>query len=89
MCDWGDEVLIKVPIPAHLSHTGKMRWGRKGVDRCLAPIVTALNAAGIYTANCCCGHGKENPHIILHDGRTIVIYNSPTAAQQGAATDRQ
>lgn len=73
MCAWGDSVDLLVPIPAHLSHTGKFRWDMKGVDRCLAPIVQALNNAGIYTANCCCGHGRGDGVIVLHDGRELVI----------------
>jgi hypothetical protein len=45
----------------------------KSVDSCIAPIVEALNKAGIYTAGCCCGHGETEGNIILHDGRTLVI----------------
>lgn len=73
MCTWGDEVPLDVPIPAHLSHTGHFHWGRKGVDRCMVPLVQALNNARIYTANCCCGHGKEPGQIILHDGQILTI----------------
>jgi hypothetical protein len=73
MCSHGDEVVLLVPVPANLSHTGKFRWDTKGVDRCIAPIVQALNNAGIYTASSCCGHGEENGNIDLHDGRTLVI----------------
>jgi hypothetical protein len=73
MCKHGDEVLLSVPIPASLSHTGELRWETKSVDRCIAPLVKALNDAGIYTANCCCGHGETDGNIILHDGRTLTI----------------
>ena len=73
MCKWGNEVILRVPIPANLSHTGEFRWENKGVDACIADIVDALNTAGIYTANCCCGHGKHDGEIILHDGRVLVI----------------
>ncbi len=78
MCQHGDEVILRVPMPAHLSHTGAFRWADKGVDRCIAPIVQALNDAGIYTANCCCGHGKANGEIILHDGRILQIIPADT-----------
>lgn len=74
MCEWGDDVILLVPIPDYLSWTGNLRWEYKGIDRCIAPIVKALNDAGIYTANCCCGHGKANGIIFLHDGRTIEIH---------------
>lgn len=73
MCDWGDTINLRVPIPAHLSHTGKARWDTKPIDRCIAPLVDALNKAGIYTASCCCGHGLGNGSILLHDGRELVI----------------
>lgn len=73
MCQWGDTVILSVFIPANLSYTGMARWDYKPIDRCLAPIVSALNSAGIYTASCCCGHGKEAGEIILHDGRKLII----------------
>jgi hypothetical protein len=73
MCEWGNDIVMIVPIPAGLSHTGKFRWEEKGIDSCIAPIVKALNDAGIYTANSCCGHGKTDGSILLHDGRELVI----------------
>lgn len=73
MCTWGEEEILLVPMPAPLSHTGKFRWDMKGIDKCIAPIVRALNNAGIYTANCCCGHGEIDGEIILHDGRVLVL----------------
>jgi len=73
MCKHGDDVVLYVPIPAALSHTGQFRWDYKPIDACIAPIVKALNDAGIYTANCCCGHGEGDGEIILHDGRIITI----------------
>ena len=80
MCKPGDTVQLRVPMPAHLSHTGKFRWASKGVDRCIAPIVAALNADGIFTANCCCGHGRRRGSIVLHDGRTLIISSKPGPA---------
>ena len=75
MCKWGSDIVLWVPIPAELSYTGEFRWDYKGVDSCIAPIVQALNDAGIYTASCCCGHGKADGSILLHDGREIIIKN--------------
>lgn len=77
MCAWGTETLLLVPIPAHLSHTGSFRWELKGVDSCIADLVEALNAAGIYTANSCCGHGERPGGIILHDGRVLTVQPAP------------
>ena len=75
MCEWGTNVNLIVPIPAHLSYTGKFRWDEKAVDSCIADIVQALNDAGIYTANCCCGHGECDGVITLHDGRGLRLIN--------------
>jgi hypothetical protein len=42
-------------------------------DPCIAPIVAALNAAGITTTWSCCGHGHRPACIGLKNGRQIVI----------------
>lgn len=73
MCEWGTEVILNVPIPADLSYTGEFRWDNKAIDACIAPIIDALNQAGIYTASCCCGHGKGEGSIVLHDGRKLTV----------------
>ncbi len=73
MCDWGDEVDVRVPIPAEASYTGKFRWAVKKIDRCLEPYIRALNAAGLFTGGSCCGHGKENGMIGFHDGTRFTI----------------
>lgn len=73
MCNHNDTIRLHVPIPADHSHTGEFRWGYKPVDRCIAPIVQALNAAGIMTVNACCGHGDGPGAIALHDGRELTI----------------
>jgi len=73
MCEWGNDVKLSVPIPSELSHTGELRWDIKGIDECIAPIIQALNHAGIYTSQSCCGHGKGDGIITLHDGRIIII----------------
>lgn len=73
MCKWGESRRCLVTMPARLSCTGKARKKWVGIDSCISDIVNALNKAGIKTANSCCGHGKRNGEIILHDGRTLVI----------------
>jgi len=73
MCEWGTNTLCLVPMPAELSHTNEFRWAIKDIDSCIADLVNALNAAGIYTSNCCCGHGKAEGLILLHDGRALRI----------------
>jgi hypothetical protein len=43
------------------------------IDRCIAPLVRALNAWGIRTIASCCGHGKCPGNIVLEDGRELII----------------
>lgn len=86
MCKWGDQELCLVPIPAELSHNDKFHWSLKGVDTCLAPVVNALNAAGVYTSNCCCGHGSGEGAIFLHDGRVLVVRDGDEYLAQLNAT---
>lgn len=73
MCEWGDEIKMTVPIPANCSYTGEFRWAEKPIDRCLSYLVQVLNDAGLYTGGACCGHGKGDGCISLHDGTVLVI----------------
>ncbi|MCK4760213.1 MAG: hypothetical protein KAT69_09185 [Candidatus Aminicenantes bacterium] len=45
------------------------------IDKCIAPIVEALQKGGIDMRGSCCGHGKGPGRIDLQDGRTIQISN--------------
>lgn len=73
MCEWGMTEQMWLTIPAPLSHTGKDELKLVGVDKCIAPMVRALNDAGISTVASCCGHGKQPGRISLRDGRDIFI----------------
>lgn len=73
MCEHGDTVTMRVPVPAELSHSGRNEWKAKPVDRCLAPLVAALNDGALRTVASCCGHGKQPGRIALDDGRELVI----------------
>ena len=46
---------------------------RVEVDAEIAPIVEALNAAGVKTVASCSGHGHRPGSIALGDGREIII----------------
>ena len=78
MCEPGNTKSIVVIVPADLSHTGKARFKLADIDECIAPIVRALNNAGILTRGCCCGHGRENGSILLQDGRMLEIHGTIT-----------
>ncbi len=69
-----DQASVRVYIPADRSHTGEGRWRMMEMDACIAPMVDALNAAGILTAASCCGHGEKPGAIALQDGREIEVW---------------
>jgi hypothetical protein len=73
MCQDRDSMFVRVRIAAHLSHTGKAYWRDMPVDRCIAPIVEALQAGGIDMLASCCGHGMAPGRIDLADGRYLLI----------------
>jgi hypothetical protein len=73
MCEWGDTVTVRVFIPADLSRTGAARWTDTPIDSCIAPLVRALQLAGIVTRASCCGHGRRPGNIALADGRELII----------------
>lgn len=43
------------------------------IDRCIHQIVAALNAGGVMTVACCCGHSKMPGRVDLEDGRVLVV----------------
>lgn len=67
MCKWGTRVLVKLTEPDHKGHP------TADIDKCIAPIVQALNDAGIGTVASCCGHNKGFGNIALKDGRELII----------------
>ena len=73
MCRWGTCEDVRVKISADLSSTRKEMWRTMPIDKCIAPIVKALQEAGIDMRGCCCGHGKTEGQITLQDGRILFI----------------
>jgi len=73
VCKRGNTTLVKVKIPADLSHTGKIHWKRMPIDKCIAPIVKALQEGGIDMRGSCCGHNERNGYITLQDKRVLII----------------
>jgi len=67
MCEWGRDTKASVLTPDGLEELS--------VDSCMKPIVEGLGKAGIATVGCCCGHGKDCPHVLLADGRVVYILN--------------
>ena len=73
MCEHGDTLEVRVKIPADLSHSGEERWKDAQIDRCIAPIVRALQEGDIDMRGSCCGHHKGQGSIELADGRSLII----------------
>lgn len=73
MCRWNTTVEMEITIPAHMSHTGETRRKVIGVDACIAPLVAALNSAGITTVASCCGHGHIPGQVILGDETWLTL----------------
>lgn len=73
MCNWGDTVPVIVTVPPDLSSTGKSKLKRAQIDRCIAPVVDALEIAGIHMRGSCCGHRKSEGYIHFQDGRVLLI----------------
>jgi hypothetical protein len=56
----------------------------RGIDKCIHQIVAALNAGGVATAACCCGHGKQDGSIVLEDGRELLVRKYMTDSEGNA-----
>jgi len=74
MCKWGTVTKVKFCKPKTKIKTRKMEGY---VDSCIAPIVQALNNAGIRTLASCCGHGHIPGNIILEvNDKALIIFSS-------------
>lgn len=73
MCKQGEYQEVLVRIPKDLACSGKTYLKYMKIDRCIAPIVKALQRGGIDMRGSCCGHGKRDGNIELQDGRMIII----------------
>lgn len=71
MCEWGDTVTMCYPPRRSFD-----------VDRCIVPIVRALNDAGIETIASCCGHKNPFGVISLRDGREMLIFHDWEATRR-------
>lgn len=73
MCVWGTETIVRVKVPGDLACEGVDTWKAMPIDACIAPLVSALQAAGVDMRGSCCGHGEGDGYIHLQDGRLLVI----------------
>ena len=73
MCEHGDTIGVYVKVPAALAAEGVDTMRVKQIDRCIAPLVRALQRHQVCMLSSCCGHGKSPGAITLADKRTLVI----------------
>jgi len=78
MCEWGTSVTLTLPALRSGIIMANREWD---VDACIAPVVKALNDAGISTIASCCGHGKAPGNITLVDGRELFVVGDYNAAR--------
>ena len=83
MCEWGETAIVRVKIPDELSRTGEAYFTNAPIDSCIAPIVKALQDAGIDMRHSCCGHGRGDGEIMLQDGRVLYISQKNNEADEG------
>lgn len=76
-------VMMELPIPASLSHTGREYVKRVDIDGCIADMIKALNDGGCPTVACCCGHGRSTGRITLVDGRRLIVIPKEATGCQG------
>ena len=74
MCLKNNIVEIELTIDPDYYKVKKGTIMKQQIDRCIAPIVIALNDAGIIMSVSCCGHGKKPGYIVLADGRILRIH---------------
>jgi len=65
---------VLVHIDADLACEGKEKWKFVKIDKCIVPLVKALQTGGINMRASCCGHGRDIGSIDLSDGRKLLIY---------------
>lgn len=73
MCQDRESVSVWVKVPADLAYEGRVKWKYAKIDRCIAPLIQALQDGGIDMRSSCCGHGDQRGHIVLQDGRELII----------------
>ena len=78
MCQHGNTVTLNLKTSSHQSHTGKAYWRDWEIDSCIAPLVKALQDAGIDMLGSCCGHGQRDGSILLADGRELIVRKQGT-----------
>lgn len=70
VCEHGDTVPVLCRLPSGMTDR---EWKGRSIDRCIAPLVKALQEGGINMLGSCCGHGEVKGNICLEDGRGLLV----------------
>ncbi len=60
-----------VPLPKFLAQYRPNNPEDVCIDECILPSIQCLWEEKIHTLGSCCGHGKENPGIVITDGYSL------------------
>lgn len=81
MCKYGITEKVLVPVALKPGQDLNLKesyvWEERLVDQCLANLISNLNSSGIWTQDCCCGHGKFVSDILLHNGKLLLFVDNP------------
>jgi len=61
MCEWGNKTVVTIPDGINPEKRNRII----AVDACIAETIQALWREGCQTLGCCCGHGRENPSVVV------------------------
>ena len=67
-------VILEVPKRLRTKRLDGTEQRTIAVDKCMAKRLVSLWAAGLQTMNCCCGHNKHMPTIIIPEDACLEDY---------------
>lgn len=62
------EAVLIPPTAFGFTYSSGKEKTKVSIDACIANVIQHLWDKGILTTNSCCGHGKENPSIVMQSG---------------------
>lgn len=71
MCKWGTHK--KINVIRRANPYVEDGWHEINVDSCIADKIQEMNNLGVITLNCCCGHGKSTPNVLVSKGSEILL----------------
>jgi len=87
---------VRAPVADLCEDADNREFGRDAegrscfrVDRCIAPALLAVWAAGFRTLGCCCGHGQDAGGIITLDTGTFSADPRTGTQERFAALHRE